>query len=196
METTEKRTLEQISRCAGNSLLAMLHHPKTVEIMLNPDGSMWVEQLGSKCQCFGEMNPSIAQALMQNIAGFYSKELTAENPILECEFPIDGSRFAGQIPPIVSHPTFTIRKRAISIFSLENYVENSIMTQKQYETIVSAVGSHKNILVIGGTGSGKTTLVNAVIQKMVDLNPAERPVIIEDTGEIQCTAKNYVQWFG
>ena len=69
METTEKRTLEQISRCAGNSLLAMLHHPKTVEIMLNPDGSMWVEQLGSKCQCFGEMNPSIAQALMQNIAG-------------------------------------------------------------------------------------------------------------------------------
>ena len=52
METTEKRTLEQISRCAGNSLLAMLHHPKTVEIMLNPDGSMWVEQLGSKCQCF------------------------------------------------------------------------------------------------------------------------------------------------
>ena len=131
---------------------------------------------------------------MQNIAGFYSKELTAENPILECEFPIDGSRFAGQIPPIVSHPTFTIRKRAISIFSLENYVENSIMTQKQYETIVSAVGSHKNILVIGGTGSGKTTLVNAVIQKMVDLNPAERPVIIEDTGEIQCTAKNYVQF--
>lgn len=194
METTEKRTLEQISRCAGNSLLAMLHHPKTVEIMLNPDGSMWVEQLGSKCQCFGEMNPSMALALMQNIAGFYSKELTAENPILECEFPIDGSRFAGQIPPIVSHPTFTIRKRAISIFSLENYVENSIMTQKQYETIVSAVGSHKNILVIGGTGSGKTTLVNAVIQKMVDLNPAERPVIIEDTGEIQCTAKNYVQF--
>lgn len=194
LDTQESRTLEQIRRCAGQLVISTLNDPKTVEIMLNPDGSLWVEKLGMPCHRIGNLNSSMALALMQCIAGFYSKELTAENPLLECEFPIDGSRFAGQIPPIVSKPTFTIRKRAISVYTLEQYVESGIMNSSQYDVICKAVAEHKNILVIGGTGSGKTTLINAIIQKMVDLNPTERPVIIEDTGEIQCTAKNAVNF--
>ena len=114
--------------------------------------------------------------------------------MLEGELPLDGSRFAGQLPPVVSSPIFAIRKKAISIFTLENYVESSMMTAPQCEAIKTAIADHRNILVIGGTGSGKTTLVNAMINEMVRCNPEERVFIIEDTGEIQCAAKNSVQY--
>ena len=194
MDSQELRTIEQIKRSAGTELLTMLYSPKTVEIMLNPDGSLWVEKLGEPSYKFSSLASAQSLAMMQYIAGYYRKELTADQPILECEFPVDGSRFAGQIPPVVSQPTFTIRKRAISVFSLEQYCESGVMTDDQYKAICSAVINHKNILVIGGTGSGKTTLINAIIQKMVESKPEERPVIIEDTGEIQCSAKNYVQF--
>ena len=114
--------------------------------------------------------------------------------LLEGELPIDGSRFAGQLPPVVAQPTFAIRKKAVAIFTLDQYVERGVMTPGQKDAIVSAVDSHKNILVIGGTGSGKTTLVNAIINQMVIQNPQERVFIIEDTGEIQCAAENFVQY--
>ena len=103
-------------------------------------------------------------------------------------------RFAGQLPPIVHAPTFAIRKKASSIFSLERYVDEKIMTAAQKKIIVKAVRDHRNILVIGGTGSGKTTLTNAIIHQMVEENEDERIVIIEDTGEIQCSAKNFIQY--
>ena len=110
------------------------------------------------------------------------------------EFPLDNSRFAGQLPPIVTSPTFAIRKKAIAIFTLEQYVEQGIVTEKQYQKIKSAIADHRNILVVGGTGSGKTTLVNAIINEMVIQDPSERIFIIEDTGEIQCAAENCVQY--
>lgn len=68
------------------------------------------------------------------------------------------------------------------------------MTLAQCEAIKKAVREHRNILVIGGTGSGKTTLINAIIAYMVEHNPHERVFVIEDTGEIQCSAKNFVQY--
>lgn len=113
---------------------------------------------------------------------------------VEGELPLDGSRFAGQLPPIVTAPTFAIRKKAIAIYTLEQYVEAGIMSQRHYEAIKAAVKNHRNILVIGGTGSGKTTLVNAIINEMVLCDPLERICIIEDTGEIQCAAENFVQY--
>ena len=95
---------------------------------------------------------------------------------------------------MVQKPTFAIRKKAVSVFTLAQYLEQKIMTVAQAEAIKKAVINHRNILVIGGTGSGKTTLVNAIIQEMVECNPTERICIIEDTGEIQCTAENCVQY--
>ena len=91
-------------------------------------------------------------------------------------------------------PTFAIRKKAVAIFTLDQYVERGIMTAPQREALIAAVRAHRNILVIGGTGSGKTTLVNAIINEMVIQDPTERVFIIEDTGEIQCAAENYVQY--
>jgi type IV secretion system protein VirB11 len=192
--SVKTRAKIKLERDLGDVFMQAFHDPKTVEIMLNTDGKLWQERLGEKMRCIGSMRGSQAQAIIKTIAGFHGKEITRQKPILECEFPLDGSRFAGQIQPVVHEATFAVRKKAIAIFTLAQYVDAGIMTSAQCTTIEAAIASHKNILVIGGTGSGKTTLVNAIINQMVVLDPTERIVIIEDTGEIQCAAQNYVQY--
>ncbi|WP_295392424.1 P-type conjugative transfer ATPase TrbB [uncultured Thiodictyon sp.] len=134
------------------------------------------------------------RCIIKTVAGYHGKEVTRHKPILEGELPLDGSRFAGQVPPVVTAPTFAIRKKAVAIFTIDDYVTAGIMTAGQAAILSDAIGAHRNILVIGGTGSGKTTLVNAIINRMVERDPAERVVIIEDTGEIQCAATNFVQY--
>lgn len=178
----------------GPLFMEALNDPKTVEIMLNADGKLWQERQGERAQCIGNLRRAQAQAIVETVAGYHGKEITRKSPLLEGEFPIDGSRFAGQLAPIVPAPVFAIRKKAIAVFSLEQYVTNGLMTTAQKQALEKAIREHKNILVIGGTGSGKTTLVNAIIQAMVDNDSLERFVIIEDTGEIQCSASNYVQY--
>ncbi len=192
--SVKTRAKEKLRRDLGPLIEAALADPKTVEIMLNADGKLWQERLGEKMHCIGTMSSSRAEAVIKTIAGFHGKEVTRFKPTLEGELPIDGSRFAGQLPPVVHAPTFAIRKKAVAIFSLNDYVLNEVMTLEHYGVIRDAVAAHQNILVIGGTGSGKTTLVNAIINEMVMLNPTERIVIIEDTGEIQCAAENCVQY--
>jgi P-type conjugative transfer ATPase TrbB len=188
------RAKTKLERDMGPLLMSALNDPKTVEIMFNADGVLWEERLGEPMKRLGTLRPAQAEAIIKTIAGYHGKEITRTKPILEGELPLDGSRFAGQLPPIVTAPVFSIRKRAIAIFTLEQYVSAGIMTSVQYDVLKAAVMNHRNILVIGGTGSGKTTLVNAVINEMVQCNPSERVVIIEDTGEIQCAAENFVQY--
>lgn len=192
--SVKDRAKKKLERDMGPLLMTALNDPRTVELMLNADGKLWQERLGEAMQCIGTLRPAQAEAIIKTVAGFHSKEVTRTKPIIEGEFPIDGSRFAGQLPPIVPSPTFAIRKRAIAIFTLEQYVEAAIMSAPQYAALMTAVKRHRNILVIGGTGSGKTTLVNAIIHEMVRCNPTERICIIEDTGEIQCAADNFVQY--
>ena len=192
--TIKERAKVKLSRDLGALIIDALNDPKTVEIMLNADGNIWQEKLGEPMCCIGTLSAHRAEAAIKTIAGYHGKEVTRMKPLLEGEFPLDGSRFAGQLPPVVAAPTFAIRKKAIAIFTLHQYVEANIMTAKQRDSITSAIAAHRNILVIGGTGSGKTTLINAVIHEMVEFDPTERVFIIEDTGEIQCTAKNFVQY--
>ncbi|MCG7556244.1 MULTISPECIES: P-type conjugative transfer ATPase TrbB [Pseudoalteromonas] len=189
------RIKEKIKRNLGDTFLSALNDPNTIEIMLNADGSLWQEKLGEKMKVIGNITESNAHAAMRTIATALDTTITRTNPILEGELPLDNSRFAGWIPPIVSAPTFAVRKKASVVFSLKHYVKNGAMTQRQYDFVRSAVERHKNILVIGGTGSGKTTLTNAVIAEMVNVDPLERIFIIEDTGEIQCSAENSVQFY-
>lgn len=194
LDSIKERAKRKLERDMGADLLAALYDPKTCEIMLNADGKLWRERLGEPMVCIGTLRTAQAQAIIETIAGFHSKEVTRQKPILEGELPLDGSRFAGQLPPVVSAPTFAIRKKAVAVFTLADYVDGGIMTTTQKAHLERAVAQHRNILVIGGTGSGKTTLVNAIIHQMVIHDPDERVFIIEDTGEIQCTAKNYVQY--
>jgi type IV secretion system protein VirB11 len=190
----KNRLLEKLRRDLGVNVLTALADPKTIEILLNADGTLWQECLGKTMIPIGRMLPSRAEAVMRTIATCLDSTINRKKPILEGELPLDGSRFAGQLPPIVHAPIFAIRKKASAIFSLQRYVEGNILTTQQKNIIVGAVRDHRNILVIGGTGSGKTTLTNAIIHQMVEENPDERIVIIEDTGEIQCSAKNFIQY--
>jgi len=183
-----------LTRNAGPLIVDALHDPKTVEVMCNGDGTVWLEQLGQAMKKIGRLSPAKAESIIRTVAGFHGKEVTRSKPLLEAEWPLDGSRFAGQLPPVVRAATFAIRKKAISVYTLDEYVEQGIMTAEQCAAIKRAVRDHKNILVVGGTGSGKTTLINAVIAEMVKAFSDERVFIIEDTGEIQCTAHNFVQY--
>lgn len=186
------RVKEKLQRELGQTITQLLTEKDVVEIMLNPDGKLWVERLGQEMQPVGEMVASQAESLMATVASTINTTITSEKPILECELPIDGSRFEALIPPIVSAPTFTIRKKAYKIFTLDDYVNDGIMSSDQREMIITSVKNRKNILVVGGTGTGKTTLTNAIIEAISTYTPDHRLAIIEDTGEIQCSSKNVV----
>ena len=192
-DQTRRRAVAQIELLMRGPILNAFKDKFTVEVMVNPDGMLYVEKAGQGVMQVGKVDPAVVGSIINNVSGYHSQIVDYEHPICECEFPLDGSRFEGLIPPVVSGPSFSLRKKAIMVFTLDDYVCQGIMTDAQRRVIVQAVTSHQNILVVGGTGSGKTTLINAVIEAMVQCNPIERPVIIEDTGEIQCSAKNYVQ---
>ncbi|OQW81231.1 MAG: P-type conjugative transfer ATPase TrbB [Proteobacteria bacterium ST_bin16] len=191
--TVKDRAKSKLERDA-REILSALQDPETVEIMVNADGRIWQEKLGQKIQHIGNIQSAQVEAVIKTVAGYHGKEVNRFNPMIEGEFPLDNSRFAGQLPPIVSSPTFAIRKKAIKIFTLEQYVETGVLSPRHGDVIREAVRKHRNILVIGGTGSGKTTLINAIINEMVVSDPDERIFILEDTGEIQCAAENFVQY--
>jgi type IV secretion system protein TrbB len=186
------RIKEKLSRELGGEICKLLQELDVLEILLNPDGRLWVERLGESMKCFGTMSPGQAEALMTTIASTLHTNITRESPILEGELALDGSRFQGLIPPVVSAPSFAIRRKAGSIYSLERYIADGIMTDAQRALICAAVDQHQNIVVCGGTGTGKTTLTNAIIGYIASAWPSERLVIIEDTAEIQCSSQNAV----
>ena len=192
IKEAEQRIGEKIRRELGPAVCEALQQSDVVEILLNADGRLWVERLGQPMTPIGRMNPSQAESLMATVAATLHTTITRENPILECELPLDGSRFEALIPPVVAAPVFTIRRRASQVFRLSDYVAAGIMTQEHHQALSQAVNSRQNILVVGGTGSGKTTLANALIAEIVDLAPTDRLAIIEDTAEIQCAAENAV----
>ncbi|MGL4476602.1 MAG: P-type conjugative transfer ATPase TrbB [Shewanella sp.] len=176
----------------GQKQLELLNDDDVTELMLNSDGNLWVERFGLSMQIESSMTPTQAMLLMKALAGFHSVSLTAEQPLLECEFPVDGSRFEGVIPPVVLAPTFALRKKAIRVFSLDDYMQTGMLSKAQCAVLRQAITERKNILIVGGTGSGKTTFANALINEMVCLCHNDRIVIIEDTNEIQCAAQNSV----
>lgn len=189
---SRQRSLESLQRHAGDLFLKALVDPLTIELMLNPDGVLWQERLGEDMCPIGRMETHRVEALFRVVASYLHKTITWDRPQLDGEFPLDGSRFSGALPPVVTGPTFAIRKKASKVMTLDEYVASGVMTQEQRDVLVQSVLEHRNILVIGGTSSGKTTLTNALIDAMVSGSPSERIIIIEDTGEIQCLARNVV----
>lgn len=196
LSASEARQFEAINRALGPRLLGYLKAKDVIEIMANPDGTLWVERQGHEMECVGDISKSEAENLIFAVAGACKTLITTDSPILECELPFDGSRFEALIPPVVSRPTFSIRRRATIIYTLDDYVKTEVMTDTQRQAIVRAIcplspeDHKKNILVVGGTGTGKTTFVNAILDCIATNSPNDRLVIIEDTAELQCRAKN------
>lgn len=190
-ETSQDRLLQMLSTAIGPQIATLLGEDRVVELMLNPDGCLWVDRLGEGRSNSGyTVSPTNAERVIFLIASSTGAVCNAEHPILSAEFPGSGNRFQGLIPPVVQAPTFTIRKKALMVFSLADYVEKGIMTDIQRKTISDAVHHKKNILIIGGTGSGKTTLANAILNEIS--YSGDRIVIIEDTLELQCNAQDTV----
>lgn len=180
-----------LSTAVGPDVAAYLNDDRVVELMLNPDGCLWVDKLGEGRSNTGiKILPANSERVIYLVASSTGTICNAENPILSAEFPGSGNRFQGLLPPVVSSPVFTIRKKALMVFTLDNYVEQNIMTPAQREAIIETVRGKKNILIVGGTGSGKTTLANAVLNEIAKMG--DRIVIIEDTLELQCTAPDTV----
>lgn len=186
-----QRNLEALRRHAGQLLLEALGHELTIEVMLNPDGRLWQERLGEEMKVIGTMDRHKAEAMIRVVASTLNQTITPDNPILDnAEFPLDGSRFSAALPPVVSAPIFCLRRRASKVFSMADYVASRTMTEQQKDVLCRTISEHKNIIVIGGTSSGKTTLTNALIGEIVRQNPKERIFIFEDTQEIQCNGEN------
>ena len=189
---THARQSEALRRAMGAEILEPLHDPQVVEVMLNPDGTLWVDRLGASMQCTGTIDPVRALTIVNTVAAMLETVLTPERPILECELPLDGSRFEALIPPLVERASFALRKKAMLVFTLDDYVARGIMTDEQRRAIESAVAGRRNVLVCGGTGTGKTTLANAILDCVAKVDTEHRIVVIEDTRELQVNAKNVV----
>lgn len=186
------RLISKLQNALGDQLCVALDDPGVVEIMLNPDGKLFIERLGHGISAAGDMARSSAETIIGSVAHVLNSEVDDESPIVSGELPIGGHRFEGLLPPVVAGPSFTIRRRASRLIPLDDYVAGKVMTSSQASVIRNAVASKLNIVVAGGTGSGKTTLTNAILAEIVDHAPDDRLVILEDTAEIQCAAENAV----
>lgn len=186
------RLIRKLQDALGDRLCIALDDPTVVEIMLNPDGRLFIERLGHGIAPAGEMSKGAAEIVIGSVAHVLNSEVDDTRPIVSGEIPIGGHRFEGLLPPVVSAPSFSIRRRASRLIPLDDYVTGKMMTSHQASVIRNAIKSRLNIVVSGGTGSGKTTLANAVIAEIVETAPDDRLVILEDTAEIQFVAENAV----
>ena len=189
----DPRLLEGLRFACGPLFMDALEDEEVIEIMLNPDGSLWIERYGQDHERIGEIALAQSRLILSQVASALELTVNAEHPIVEGEFPLDGSRFEGTFPPIVGPgPSFSLRKKASRVFTLEEYMAAGSITARVIEIIHEAVRRRLNIVVVGGTSSGKTTFVNAVIDAVYRLTPTHRLIILEDTAELQSQSPNAV----
>ena len=190
--------LEAISRGArmlrtalGSSIATWLDDPQIVEVMLNPDGRLWIDRLAGGLIDTGQiLIAADGERIIRLVAHHVGAEVHAANPRVSAELPETGERFEGLLPPVVAAPAFAIRKPAVAVFTLDDYAAAGIMPAGQAAALRRAVAERQNILVAGGTSTGKTTLTNALLAEIA--KTGDRVVLIEDTRELQCKAPNLV----
>ena len=185
------RGARMLRTALGLSISGYLEEPSVVEIMLNPDGRLWIDRLSTGLEDTGcRISPADAERILRLVAHHVGVEVHAGSPRVSAELPGTGERFEGLVPPVVTAPCFAIRRPAVAVFTLNDYVARGIFSADQADLLRAAVYERRNILVAGGTSTGKTTLVNALLAEVA--KTGDRVVLIEDTRELQCTAPNLV----
>ncbi len=186
------RELSVLREAFGPTILEALTDAHVVEVMVNVDGKIWIDKIGEgRSDTGASLDYAKRDTILKMVAHHTGEMVTKDNPQLSATLPETGERFQGLCPPIVSAPSFTIRKRPEVIFTLDDYIEQGSLTPDMADQLRQAVVSKKNILVAGGTGSGKTTFVNALPAEPAFTD--ERVVIIEDTPELQCSAEDKME---
>lgn len=180
----------------GKDIAAALADPTVIEVMVNPDGTLRLDRLGEgKTDTGIRLDAAEVERIIRLVASRVRVEVHAGNPVVSAELPprdegVAGERFEGILPPVALAPCFTIRKPAARIYSLGDYVADRILSPLQAGALRRAVATRRNLLIAGGTSSGKTTLANALLAEMADLD--ERVILLEDTRELQCAAPDCV----
>lgn len=192
-EETFRITMNTLASCM-EPIMPYLQDNSVFEVYANTDGKIWTD--GYKGRKFTGLIMPAAQCkqIIVNVTSLTGQVVGSEKPFVDAEIPanryFDKCRFQGNLPDIVAAPTFNIRKHPKIIFTLDNYVEQEILSVNQYKVIIRGIHDKKNIVAAGGTKSGKTTLLNAILSEMSKLN--DRIILIEYTPELQCTAEDYV----
>ena len=190
-EEAQGRRRQMLRTAFGPTIAAALADPTVIEVMVNPDGKLWIERATVGRQDTGErIGSAEAERIIRLVAAHMRREVHDKAPIVSAELPESGERFEGVMPPVSPAPCFAVRKPADVLYRLADYVAARIMSVRQAEVLALSVRERKNILVVGGTSSGKTTLVNALLAEIADLD--ERVVILEDTRELKCAAADCV----
>lgn len=194
-ETLDRRRT-MLRTAMGKHIAAALADPIVIEVMVNPDGTLRLDRLGEGVIDTGvRLGRADIERIIRLVASHMRVEAHAGNPVVSAELPprdegVAGERFEGILPPVAVGPCFTIRKPAARIYTLDDYVADRVMLPAQAQILRQAIADHRNLLIAGGTSSGKTTLANALLAEMADLN--ERVILLEDTRELQCAAPDCV----
>ncbi|QFU32316.1 P-type conjugative transfer ATPase TrbB [Brevundimonas sp. Bb-A] len=182
-----ERKLEALRHALGNTVLAALVDGRVLEILANPDGRVILDRAGEgRSDTGATLSAEARERAVRLIADYVGETVTREDPRLSGVLPSTGERFQGLLPPVASAPAFSIRKRPGVIWRLSDYVRDGVMTARQADVLAAAASDRRNILISGGTGSGKTTLANAVLAEPTFAE--DRVFLIEDTPELQCSA--------
>ena len=187
----EERQLNMLKTAFGLEIMSLLHDDKVVEIMLNPDGRVHCERIGEgKVITDIVIAPEQSENILKLVASFKNQVANEENPEIAAELPFEGARFQGWLPPVVAQACFSIRRRAVAVFTLGQYVEQGALTHTQAQLLKSAMLERKNIVIVGGTGSGKTTFANALLAHLSGAD--DRVLVIEDLPELQVKVQDLV----
>ena len=185
------RGARMLRTALGSAIADWLDDPAVIEVMLNPDGRLWIDRLGEGISETGMMmSAADGERIIRLVAHHVGAEVHGAAPRVSAELPDGGERFEGLLPPVVAAPSFAIRKPAVAVFTLGDYVAAGIMSAGEAELLARAVADRRNILIAGGTSTGKTTLTNALLAEVAKTQ--DRVVLIEDTRELQCAAPNLV----
>jgi P-type conjugative transfer ATPase TrbB len=189
---TADRKVAALRQAMGPVIAQALADKRVVEVMVNPDGKIWIDRSGEGRSFTGErLAPADADRILRLLADHVGEVVTRDRPRISATLPETGERFQGAFMPIVASPAFAIRKRPEVVFTLADYVEKGIMTEAMAQVLRDAAIGRQNLLIAGGTGSGKTTLANAILAEPAFAR--DRIVLIEDTPELQCAAADKVE---
>lgn len=180
---------------AMRGILPLMRDKNIFEVYANPDGKVWADKLGQGRTYTGIVLPvAERRQIILNVAALTNQLVKNDRPVIDADIPANRvfpkCRFEGNLPDVVSDPTFNIRKHPEKIFTLDDYLANSTISDVQYSFLKEAIKKKLNIIAAGGTKSGKTTFLNALLAEIAKTD--DRVILIEDTPELQCAAKDFV----